>query len=44
MPLKYQLGVEDWVGGAADGQERLAEIQVTQVTSQNPESLGVFRL
>lgn len=44
MSLKYQLGVEDWVEGAADGQERLAETQLSHVISQTPKRLGLLRL
>lgn len=44
MSLKYQVGVEDQVGGAADGQERLAETKQSQVSSQTPGRLGLFRL
>lgn len=43
MPLKHQLGVEDWVRGAADGQEEWTETQLCQVTPQIPERLALFR-
>lgn len=44
MSLKYQVGVEDRVGGAADGQERLAETKQSQVSSQTPGRLRLFSL